>query len=208
MNIFEYVCLLIKYRKDPFFVKYLENKRVLDVGCGRGGFLSKDPKNFIGVDIDQQSVDFCNSKRLTAYKQSVLDLCFEANSFDAIHASQLIEHFSPSDAVRVLCSVSSVLKPGGIIFLTTPGVKNVWDTFSHIRPYPPSSFKKLLSSDTESYMRNSLNGLYLDKAWGFRFYTKIKLLTPLFCLIDLIFKPSNPIGWTIILKKKPNEETH
>ena len=93
MNVFEYLCLSIRHRQDPFFVKYLKNKKVLDVGCGRGNFLSKDPKNFIGIDIDQQSVDFCNGNRLIAYKQSVLDLCFEENSFDELQKYLFFEKF-------------------------------------------------------------------------------------------------------------------
>ncbi len=205
MNVFEYIYLALKYKKDPFFVKYLRGRRVLDVGCGRGEFLLKNPQNFIGVDLDLKLIEICNKKGLLAHCQSAFDLDFENESFDVVHASQIIEHFTPSDASRFLEEAARVLKPNGVVFLTTPGVKNVWNTFSHIKPYPPEAFKKLLTSDTENYIRKKTSALRFEDAWGFRFFSKINVIMFIFSILDLLFKPSNPIGWTIVLRKKECE---
>lgn len=202
MNVIEYVQMGLRYRKDPFYIKYLKNRRVLDIGAGRGEFLARDVANFVGVDVDPELVMQCRERGMQAHCMSAFSLEFLDASFDAVHASQLIEHFSPTDAVRFLGEASRVLRPGGIVFLTTPGIRNVWNTFSHIRPYPPEAFRKLLDSDTENYIRESRLDLIFENAWGFRFYSERKSIMFVSYIIDLLVPPRCPIGWTIVLRKK------
>lgn len=204
MKFVEYASLAISYKCDPFYSKYLKGKRILDVACGSGEFMLRDPSNIIGVDLDQKLVDECKQKGLQAFYMNVLRLDFPDEEFDAIHAAQIIEHFDPSDAVIFLKELQRVLKPGGFIYISTPGVRNVWSTFSHIRPYPPDSFKKLLNTSTENYLlteqSNSMK-LQLVDSFGSRFYFKSKLLQFFSNLIDICFESNDPSGWIIILKK-------
>lgn len=204
MNFLHYVSLGIKYRKDPVYIRYISGRRVLDVGCGRGEFLARDPENAIGVDLDEALVNQCTSRGLTAFRMSALALEFPDDSFDAVHAAQLIEHFSPGDAVKFLEEIARVLRPGGFALLTTPGVRNVWNTFSHIRPYPPTAFQKLLGSATENYLRVGQPQLEMVYAQGNRFFFGNRALTFLSSLFDLLLPPSDPIGWTIVLRKTAN----
>lgn len=201
MNAVEYLKLGLRHQRDPFFVKYLKGKQLLDIGSGRGEFLAHDPAKFVGVDIDPELVAECQRSGLSAHTMSVLALDFADASFDVVHAAQLIEHFSPNEAVMLLSEASRVLRPGGIVFLTTPGVANVWNTFSHIRPYPPDSFRKLLKSDTENYIRKQCLNLSLVGSYGWRRYYPNKVIKLLANSLDLLIPPSNPIGWTIILRK-------
>jgi len=201
MNIFEYLFLGLRYRSDPFYLKYLQNRRILDVGCGRGEFIARDPENIVGIDIDQLLVSQCKARGFTAYFMSALAMDFPDASFDAIHAAQMIEHFTPEDAARFILEAARVLRPGGYILLTTPGVRNVWNTFSHIRPYPPQAFQKLLSSATENYIRDGKFNLQFECAQGYRFYFSNRWPMFLSSIYDLIFPTNNPIGWTIVLKK-------
>lgn len=204
MNLVEYAWLAFLQQRDPFYLKYLKGKKILDVACGSGEFMLRDPSNIIGVDLDQKLVDECKLKGLKAFYMNVLRLDFPDEEFDAIHAAQIIEHFDPSDAVIFLKELQRVLKPGGFIYISTPGVRNVWSTFSHIRPYPPDSFKKLLNSSTENYLlteqSNSMK-LQLVDSFGSRFYFKSKPLQFLSNLIDICFESNDPSGWIIILKK-------
>jgi SAM-dependent methyltransferase len=202
VKITEYVRLGLRYHKDPFFVKYLMGKRVLDIGAGRGEFLAREPGNFFGVDLDPVLVSQCHQRNLTAYCMSAFQLGFPDGSFDAVHAAQLIEHFSPADASRFLGEVSRVIRPGGWVFLTTPGVRNVWNTFSHVRPYPPNTFLKLLRSDTENYIRGARLDLSYEGAWGTRHYFESRAIMFLSGVVDLLMPTANPIGWTIVLRKK------
>lgn len=202
MKLFEYFSLGLQHRKDPFYVKYLADRRVLDVGCGRGEFLARDESNTVGVDLDPELVRRCRDRGLTAHCMSALALEFPDATFDVVHAAQLIEHFSPTDAVRFLAEAERVLRPGGRVFLTTPGIRNVWNTFSHVRPYPPAAFHKLLGSATENYIRNGQPELEVEFTQGSRFYVRSRVATFVLSIIDLLVPPRDPIGWTVILRKR------
>lgn len=202
MKLIEYVRLGVKHRRDPLQVKYLSGRRVLDVGCGSGEFLARHPQNSVGVDVDPLLVGFCRERGLTAHCMSALTLEFPDASFDAVHAAQLIEHFTPEDAARFLAEAERVLRSGGYLFLSTPGVRNVWNTFSHVRPYPPAAIAKLLSSPTENYLREAPPMFEIDLVQGYRHYFANKAVAFSFSILDLLFPPSDPIGWTIILHKK------
>lgn len=202
MNLCEFVRLGIRHKINPFYAKYLMGRRVLDVGSGRGEFLEREPDNFVGTDIDQELVLDSQRRGLKVFRMNAVALEFPDQSFDVVHAAQLIEHFSPSDASRFLSEASRVLKPGGRIFLTTPGIRTVWNTFSHVRPYTPDSFRKLLENDTESYIRGMRSDLIYENAWGSRYYFKNKALMFASSVLDLLFPPREPSGWTIILRKQ------
>lgn len=202
MKLLEYFLLGLRHRKDPYYVKYLSGRRMLDVGCGRGEFLARDAANTVGVDLDPDLVNQCRAQGLTAHCMSALTLDFPEASFEAVHAAQLIEHFAPAEAVRFLAEVARVLRPGGYLLLTTPGVRNVWNTFSHIRPYPPVAFRKLLFSATENYLREEQPRFEVADAHGCRFYFRNRLANFVFSLFDLLLPPGDPIGWTIVLRRK------
>lgn len=201
MKVLEYIRLALRHRADPLFVKYLQGRCVLDVGSGRGEFLGRDPKNFVGVDVDPSLVACCRERQLSAFCMSALSLDFPDGSFDAVHAAQLIEHFDSTDAARFVQEAARVVRDGGVVFLTTPGIKNVWNTFSHVKPYPPDAFRKLLKSDTENYIRDSGIPLVLEGAWGQRYYFESRLLAFVSSVLDLLWQPRNPIGWVIVLRK-------
>lgn len=201
MKLSRYIHLAIRHRDDPLFRHYLHGRRVLDIGCGAGEFLARDSVNFVGIDIDERLVAVCREKGLDAAVGSALAPAFPDESFDAVHAAQLVEHLTPAEATLFLSHAARVLKPGGLVFLTTPGVRNIWNTFSHIRPYPPASFRKLLTSKTEAYLSGEAIPLHVEAAYGTRFYFRNRLLIFLSRVLDLLLPPTNPIGWTIILRK-------
>lgn len=201
MNVVEYLRLAWRYRTDPLYCKFLAGRYVLDVGAGTGEFVRKDPMRFIGIEVDPLLVQECRKYKLNVICMNALNLSFASETFEAVHAGQFIEHLNPVDAVRFLKEAARVLQPGGIIFLTTPGVKNVWGTFSHVRPYPPDSFVKLLGHPTEGYVRGEELALKVEEFWGNRWYVSNRFLLLMARLLDLLLPPSNPIGWTILLRK-------
>lgn len=202
MKLLEYLRLGLRHRRDPFYAKYLSGRRVLDIGCGHGEFLARDAANTVGVDLDANLVNECRARGLEAHCMSALSLDFQDATFEAVHAAQLIEHFAPVDAMRFLAEAARVLKPGGYLFLTTPGIHNVWGSFSHIRPYPPTAFQKLLIKPTENYLREGQPQLEFVDAQGYRFFFERRAVMFASSLIDLLSPPGDPIGWTIILRRK------
>lgn len=201
MRAMEYLKLAMEHRKNPLYVKYLAGRRVLDIGAGEGNFVAKDPRNIVGVELDQNLVEKCCKKGLQVHCMNALALNFPDESFDAVHAAQMIEHFSPNEAVQFLREAARVLRPGGIVFMTTPGVRNVWNTFSHIRPYPPVAFSKLLTRSTEGYLQEEAIQLQLDQFFGNRRNFTNSVLLLVSRVVDMIIPPKDPYGWTIILKK-------
>jgi SAM-dependent methyltransferase len=160
-----------------------------------------DPGCFTGIDLNPVLVEECRLRGLRAELGSALELGFPDTAFDVVRVAQLIEHLSPEHAARLLAEAARVLKPGGRVFLTTPGVRNVWNTFSHIRPYPPIAFHKLLSMSVEGYIGGTRIPLEVEGAWGTRWYARGKVTQFVARVVDLLLPPSNPIGWTIVLRR-------
>lgn len=95
-------------------------KRLLDLGCGRGGLveqLDHPVTEVVGIDPDFQSL---REHRLDLSRAAALSdrLPFAANSFDLVFCSWLLEHLEyPLATFR---AISRVLRPGGAFVFITP----------------------------------------------------------------------------------------
>lgn len=97
----------------------LSPEKVLDAGCGEGETLERLapllPEAVTGVDLNPESVEFTR-ERIPAGEFSVadiLDLPFEADSFDLVLCLEVLEHIpDPGPAVDELARVGR----GDIIF--------------------------------------------------------------------------------------------
>lgn len=98
----------------------LEDKQVLDVGCGRG--YAGDAVREHGGEYT--GLDFVCSR--TGFRFAIGDaraLPFPDHVFDVVFSIDVCEHFlEPDHAAR---EVYRVLKPGGILFLSAPNYGNV-----------------------------------------------------------------------------------
>lgn len=98
----------------------LAGKRVLEVGCGRGGgasYLTRTlhPASYTGLDLNASGIEFCRRRHRVPGLDFVVgnaeDLPFPDESFDAvvnIESSHCYPHFD-----RFLAEVARVLTPGG-----------------------------------------------------------------------------------------------
>lgn len=124
---------------------FRECKRILDIGCGEGGFIALDPKRIIGVDQNKNSIAVCKSKKFAAVYGKATKLPFADSTFDGVHCSHVIEHLFPADAFLMLKEVSRVLKKRGIFLLSSPILwYGFYNDFSHIKPYNPESIERYL----------------------------------------------------------------
>ena len=99
--------------------------RILDIGCGPGsismGFAQRvQPGKVIGIDnagaaltaaragADQQNISNVSFQVGDAY-----DLSFSDDSFDVVHAHQVLQHLT--DPVAALREMRRVCKPGGLV---------------------------------------------------------------------------------------------
>jgi len=97
--------------------------KVLDIGCGNGGYLSvlkESGWKVYGLDFSQKAVNFAKNKRgLTRVKQGNAEtLKYPDNFFDLVTMNHLIEHLS--NPKKALIEAKRVLKKGGILAITTP----------------------------------------------------------------------------------------
>lgn len=110
------------------FHKYFDRaaKKILDVGCniGRGGeVLKAKNKNLEIFGLD------CVQERLEQLPESVYagrfcsfsnDIGSPDDTYDVIVAGEFIEHLTFSDAAETLKEFRRVLKPTGMVLMTTP----------------------------------------------------------------------------------------
>ncbi|WP_133129258.1 bifunctional 2-polyprenyl-6-hydroxyphenol methylase/3-demethylubiquinol 3-O-methyltransferase UbiG [Legionella yabuuchiae] len=109
-----------------FMQRYVDfsNQSVLDVGCG-GGILSERMAllgaNVTGIDAEKEAI---NIALMHAQEQGleINYLCepvekLESEGFDIITCMEMLEHVA--DPVLVIEHCARVLKPGGILFLST-----------------------------------------------------------------------------------------
>lgn len=113
-----------------------KDAKVLDCGSGIGlslYYLSKFYKNIIGIDVDQQNIRIakkqfnklgCNTK-IILYDGKKLP--YRDNTFDLIISMEVWEHVKNPDIM--LSEIRRVLKPGGILHITT--ANKLWPIEPH-----------------------------------------------------------------------------
>jgi SAM-dependent methyltransferase len=106
--------------------------RILDVGCGSGGFLTVATRaNFyaVGLEGDQTSIQQ-NIKNKNKVIHSDLEndnLPIKSNSFDVVHANQFLEHLSHPAGKRFFYESYRILRPGGLLIIRAPSYYNRWN---------------------------------------------------------------------------------
>ncbi len=134
-------------------LKFLQGcDRVLDVACGRGTFIQRDPQRIEGMDINPDNIAACERAGLKAQLGDALNLDFPDHTFDGVHCSHLIQVFDYENALRLLREMSRIVKPGGTIVLTSfPAHRQLFDTPETRRAYPPHAIRSMIRSPASIY---------------------------------------------------------
>jgi SAM-dependent methyltransferase len=101
--------------------------RLLDVGCGAGGFLNAAQERYLvsGLDPSQQAVSFCRARGLNGVRQGGIEaLAGLSERYDAVTFFDVIEHLD--DDVGALRLARSVLAPGGRVLVSVPAYQWLW----------------------------------------------------------------------------------
>lgn len=210
MNVVEFMQLSILKRKNPIYYYYFQGKSVLDVACGLGKLLEKDPENYVGIELNTELVDSCVNRGLKVVQGTCTDLsAFSDNSFDVVNCANIIEHLLPEDAAKMIFESLRVLKSGGRLLIDTPSENNVWNTFSHMKPYTPISIAKLFVRKTEGYILQNESGggplpvvekvFFKGPAWGSGLVFIYMLVFSFF--FNNFFIPPLCTGYVVVVRK-------
>jgi ubiquinone/menaquinone biosynthesis C-methylase UbiE len=95
--------------------------RVLDIGCGPGSLTAEmagrvAPGEVIGIDASTQVIEQATAEHGDVARFAtgdIFDLDFADDSFDIVHAHQVLQHLD--DPVRALVELRRVTRPGGVV---------------------------------------------------------------------------------------------
>jgi ubiquinone/menaquinone biosynthesis C-methylase UbiE len=159
---------------DVVYNMFVKGHKTLDVGSGEGKLLKKDRNMISGIDINDTMVAQSLSDGLDVKKAEVTSIPFSDNSFEVIHCSNVIEHLTPNDARAMIGEFSRLLKSGGKALIITPMPRKVWNTFGHIKPYPPMSIEKLFREvSLEAFQ--PINGLRVGEVFYYGTWCSSKI---------------------------------
>jgi len=128
---------------------HIEN--LLDGGCSYGygtKYLAQKSENTYGIDVNPIHISVAGKRyKHINFRQGVLENTdFNSEFFDAIVLNDVLEH--TNDKVKTLNEMYRILKPGGMIIISTPhkGLFAFLDPYNYgfnIRKYMPWFYKGL-----------------------------------------------------------------
>lgn len=150
----------------------LKNKTIVDIGSSFG-WLEKEilaiekSVKMVGVEPDGQAVKFSieNIKSAKFLVGDALDLPVKSGHADISTLFDVIEHVPVGTESQALNEVYRILKPKGLLFLTTPNATlsmNMLDMafyFGH-RHYSKERLKKLLNQSGFKIIESTIRGGY------------------------------------------------
>lgn len=141
------------------------NKIVLDIASGEGygsNLLSAMAYHIYGVDIDQHTIEAAKqkypSKNITFLHGSADKIPLSDKTVDVVVSFETIEHHDNHTAM--LIEIKRVLKPGGVLIMSSPNKKYYSDETGfknpfHIKELYLEEFKKLINTYfTNTYYYN------------------------------------------------------
>ncbi len=108
---------------------FLDQKSILDLGCGTGWVTSvfiDSNKEVLGIDFSEEQIKSANDSfsqtNLKFECQNVVNLNTEnyKNKFDGVLVYAFLHHLSEKDIRKVFSSLNLMMKPGGKIFFYEP----------------------------------------------------------------------------------------
>ncbi|MFA6888195.1 MAG: methyltransferase domain-containing protein [Candidatus Woesearchaeota archaeon] len=206
---YDYTAYKEKILLTEFDSLNLKNQLILDVGGAEGQsscILNKENKLFVS-DLNISCLSDAKKRNIIAVQSISENLPFKENRFDVIIFTEVIEHVQ--NPFVVLKEIKKVLKPGGILILTTGNNRSFFSAFCvnplillekiisqyYDQVLPP---RRLISTDQHTYyhVNYSKNELYfILKSSGFipgKYYTfgSLLFLSRIFPL-SLIMKIDN-----------------
>lgn len=115
------------YQRDirPHLPTEAHGRRVLDIGCGQGGLvrlLRDSGFDVKGIDVSPEQVRVAHAAGLNEVELGDFHayLASSHGSFDAVIATDVLEHLGKEEVLRSFDHVHQALKPGGLFIARVP----------------------------------------------------------------------------------------
>jgi len=115
-------------------------QRVLDIACGEGygsWLMSQVAETVTGVDVAEEVVTYArhrySQKNLKFLQGSCAEIPLESASVDLVISFETIEHHDKHE--QMLMEVKRVLRPEGILVISTPDRRVYTDELEHQNPF-------------------------------------------------------------------------
>lgn len=164
-------------RQAHFYVDmFPRGALILELGFGQGYFLEAAQSaglRAIGIDRDPALVRSATQRGLEARHGDVREVTrIVPEQVDGVFASHLIEHLHPDEVRAVLAMLSQVVKPGGILILSTPNFRDwrvatewFWLDPTHVRPYPAGAVQQLLDPGQWVWATDGFEPMVVTRHW-------------------------------------------
>ncbi|MEI2737654.1 MAG: class I SAM-dependent methyltransferase [Chitinophagaceae bacterium] len=167
-------------------MEFAAGKKVLDIACGEGygsKLLSKIADHVTGVDINADIINDAKekyqSKNLQFLTGTVEDIPAADGQFDIVVSFETIEHTTGHE--KMISEIKRVLKPEGLLIISTPDKKNYSDKTGYKNPFHTKElYIEEFSGLLHRYFKNvqllsqqiTLSSVITaDKASGLKMYT-------------------------------------
>ena len=152
------------YQRYNAVVQLVKNKVVVDAACGEGygsNILAQVADKVIGIDISKEAIDHARIKykdqhNIEFVQESIADMSIPENSVDVFVSFETLEHIPEDLQKKFLSNVSKVLKPNGILVISTPNKKVYSDDRHyhnefHVHEFYHDEFIDFLSAEFKYY---------------------------------------------------------
>jgi SAM-dependent methyltransferase len=159
------------------YLTYKQTGAVLDVGCSFGAFLEAAESvgwKAYGLEVASKPA-FIAARHHEVFHGFLSDAPYSPNSFDAVRLNNVIEHVSSPRAI--MCDIRRVLRPGGLLYISTPNVGSFTAALqgvrwryvqggSHLYLFDLKTLGKLLEAEGFKIVRVSTPGIRLTDRNG------------------------------------------
>lgn len=141
-----YPAKLARYLFDRYGLE--AGQKLLEVGCGRGeflsGFIACGVKGY-GVDRSRAAEKYCPQAELKSADLETEGLPYEDGTLDVIYSKSVIEHFHNPE--KLVTEIYRVLKPGGLVITMCPdwefNYRIYFEDYTHRTPFMQSSLRDI-----------------------------------------------------------------
>jgi len=178
-------------------VPLVSGQRLLDIGCGVGGFaeaFQAQVAEIVGIDSDPDAVAVAEvlygGERVRFVRGELLSIGFPDNSFDCVTFLECIEHVPAPQSY--LEEIYRILKPGGTLVLSTPNAFFYTLFFKNLLRFSKKwAMTELRKIETEKpYSGTEKDHIYL---WDLPTLYRL-LYRQGFCLLEYRFVGAPPLG--------------